>query len=1128
MSNTITITNRGDSSQSIGETNKLIARIAVLEDRLTKLTDKSSKQADMMGKGYASAEAKVKHFEKALKDASNVRMKFAALEGLQKASREFNVAKADFESSMQIGHNPGVVVDTVIEATKNLGAVRANEWAAEQTRQMSFAALQQDMITRSKEQLAVEQRLATERAAATQTTKMADHANQWNAEQSRMLQSKALQEDMIARSKEQIAVEQKLASARAATAQASKMADHVNAWNAEKAQLRESIDLRNELISRMSAQVAVEKQLGQEKQVEAAKRLGAERANQWAADQSRQMQSKAFQEDLIARSREHLVVEKQIAEAKSATTQASRAAEHANQWNAEQLRKFDQRQSSKGIQGRLSSEAEAERKAQQERAKDMIGRLGAWQQSPQRSTMSSQLFEWQQKEKQASDAARRQEMLERDAGAQEQQMRIARARELDAKYASRYMSESFNASSLRGTGTFDSENALKDRRSLLQDRKAGLSPGSESFQKTIDELRQIEVMLKRINAKPMKAVELGSAKALRQQIKYLEAEMAKIGAGQQWNRMNQQLSLAKHGLNEIAERSRNADRALSDAAQAPIGSFANVTYSLERAKHQLTLLTGGTREFLAQQHQVATLQTEWDQLNASVNRTTHAQREGGGVMQTMLGQATALLSSYAGAYQIIATITDEWKKQRDLKLEMSQMGRSMEDVLHRQAVNIGADNLGEAKVWARSNQRRKDNNRGFSASQEGMLDVLGYAMSSGASFDVAKRYALDAMEVSKGEAELAKERVLAGVSIAKKNNSKNLMAGMGQYDAAAQMAQGADNIAFIQNTMDKMAVVTNGTRNLNPMTSEQALEWFTTGTRVMTDSTGEETAGNIARAYVDMSDFNPKTKFKAKNGEILRTEQAKIDQLMAMRDFTDRMKFIAMPGNESLARQYEDSGRKGMPRNMLGVINSSQQWQKELRVSEAAIPAFADSEAFARKNATKLKTATPIDTAERDLQASDQFAKTAPEAQPFAKAVATWTDMFEGSRRVNFTGIDSIQRIASYRNRTAEVAGMMTASPGTSMERAEIIAMISETEKLRKREDWLGNSVAAKSLEGSRDVLVDMLEQLRKLNASVESAKNRPADRLTNVDPKLRVPPVPRVPIAIGKGTNDPFGMRKR
>lgn len=1072
MSNTITITNRGDSSQSIGETNKLIARIAVLEDRLTKLTDKSSKQADMMGKGYASAEAKVKHFEKALKDASNVRMKFAALEGLQQAAKEFKVAKVDFESSMQIGHNPGVVVDTVIEATKKLGAVRANEWAAEQTRQMSFAALQQDIITRSKEQVAIEQKLASERSA---------------------------------------------------TAQASKMADHVNAWNAEKSQLRESIDLRNELISRMSAQVAVEKQLGQEQQVEAAKRLGAERANQWAADQSRQMQSKAFQEDLIARAREQLVVEKQIAEAKSASTQASRAAEHANQWNAEQLRKFDQRQSSKGIQGRLSSEAEAEKLAQQQRNTDMVGRLGAWQQSPHRSTMSSQLFEWQQKEKQNEATARRQAMLDRDAGVQERQMRIARARELDAKYASRSMAESFNASSLRGTGTFDSENALKDRRSLLQDRKAGLSPSSESYQKTIDELRQIEVILKRINAKPMKAVELGSPKALRQQIKYLEAEMAKIGAGPQWDKLNAKLASAKTQLGGMQQKSRDAEKALSQAATAPMGSWVRLEFELEKAKKELSQLTYGTKEFLVQQDKVAGLQKDWDNVNSAINRTNKTQKDGNGIIMSAIGQVKTLAATYIGVHQVMTQITAEWEKQRAFELDANKKGVGIEAEMVRQAANVGAENLPQVQKWARANQPD------LLAKQADIIGLVGAAISSGEpDIQRAMKVTAAALKINVGDVQMANEMLQGGITIGRLNNSDNFESAFGQLRSSSKVSQAVDESEFIGNVTGKMAALTRGRKNLDGMTTERALEFITSASRIQVDRTGESSSTNMAAIFQRMDEFAPVAKKVLKDRSVSRIDQKSIDAFKAARSFDEKLEMLR--SNKAMGEQFIDKQRTGGPKELaFALVQNSQSTKNIMKEAADAVLPFKDAGIAFRQAVTDVNKAVPNLIVSRQMEASQEQARTGSETQLKASARAVWDSVWntsaDGTAPVNLSGLDVVERATSWTDRASWASQRKTGALKDGGN--EITDMVKSLKDIQTRNKDAGNMDAARSLDAQLKALQTIAEKLDELNAQVAAGRQGHHAVPRNVAP-ARVPPVPRVPIAVGVKSGDPFGMRKR
>jgi hypothetical protein len=1024
MSNTITITNRGDSSQSIGETNKLIARIAVLEDRLTKLTDKSSKQADMMGKGYASAEAKVKHFEQALKSATSVTTKYKALEGLQAAVREFKVAKADFESSMQLGHNPGIVIDAVVESTKKLGAVRANEWSAEQSRQMSFAALQQDIISRSKEQLAIEQRLANERAS---------------------------------------------------TAQASKMSDHANAWNAEKSQLREAAALRQDIINRMTAQVAIEQQMTQSKAIESVKQLSAAQANAWNAEQMRLHESKLLRDDIISR---------------------------------------------------LNAQVATERKLEQQKAVDITGRLGAWQQSPQRSTMSSQLFDWQQKEKQAADAARRQEMLDRDAGVRERQMRIARARELDAKYGSRSVAESFDASNRRGVGMFDSENALKDRRSLLQDRKAGLSPSSESYQKTIDELRQIEAMLKRINAKPMKAVELGSPKALQQQIKYLQAEMAKIGAGPQWDNLNAKLAAAKTQLGGMQQKSRDAEKALSQAATAPMGSWVRLEFELEQAKKELSLLTYGTKEFIAQQAKVAGLQKDWDNVNTAVNKTNKSQSEGSSLLTSLVGQAKSFALTYVGIHQTAQMITTEFNKHREFQLESAKYAAELNRELLKQAPNIDIENVPEVKQFAIANAER------LLADPKDVAHLVGVAQSSSAkTLKGAIAGAEASLLMTLGDVAQSEELITGGLMIASLNNSENSKAALGQLRTTSKVSLATDEAQFIGNVLPAITGLSRSTKNVDGITTEQSLELVGAFSRIMGDREGSTTNTNLMSMRTSFDDFNPVRKKKLKDGKISILDQATIDAFNAERDLFARRQM--MIDNHELGNQFLNLQKRGGPRNLaqawLHPTASDQRFMKE---SQDAIPSFAAGERVFESVVKQARDQNPGLVARQGRSSATVAALSADRVALPGEARAGWDSIWNGDEKnkaLNLTGLDWIARMeagnAMGSQRRKRVDEGLPVNEGDTYR--------TGVEYLLKREQRMGGgsdtSLAnIKVLEAMLRSMDAVKQGIDELNAQVAAGRQGPNAAPRRAAPGAQAPPVPRVPIAQGVQRGDPFGMRKR
>ncbi len=862
MSNTITITNRGDSSQSIGETNKLIARIAVLEDRLTKLTDKSSKQADMMGKGYASAEAKVKHFEKALKDASNVRMKFAALEGLQKASREFKVAKADFESSLKIG-------------------------------QMSDGG--------------------------------------------------------------------------------------------------------------------------------------------------------------------------------------------------------------------------------------MVGRLSAWQQSNKPSPMIAQLDAYKSQQQDQEAAARRQAMLERDAGVQERQMRIARARELDAKYSLRASDEKSYANSRPGVEIFNSESTIKARRALLQERKNNLPSEGDDFQKTITELREIDKLLKRINAKPMKAVELGSPKALRQQIKYLEAEMAKIGAGPQWDKLNAKLASAKTQLGGMQQKSRDAEKALSQAATAPMGSWVRLEFELEKAKKELSQLTYGTKEFLAQQAKVAGLQKDWDNVNSAINRTNKTQKDGNGIIMSAIGQVKTLAATYIGVHQVMTQITAEWEKQRAFELDANKKGIGIEAEMVKQAANVGAENLPQVQKWARANQPD------LLAKQADIIGLVGAAISSGEpDIQRAMKVTAAALKINVGDVQMANEMLQGGITIGRLNNSDNFESAFGQLRSSSKVSQAVDESEFIGNVTGKMAALTRGRKNLDGMTTERALEFITSASRIQVDRTGESSSTNMAAIFQRMDEFAPVAKKVLKDRSVSKIDQKSIDAFKAARSFDEKLEMLR--SNKAMGEQFIDKQRTGGPKELaFALVQNSQSTRNIMKEAADAVLPFKDAGIAFRQAVTDVNKAVPNLIVSRQMEAGQEQARTGSETQLKASARAVWDSVWnasaDGTAPVNLSGLDVVERATSWTDRASWASQRKTGALKDGGN--EITDMVKSLKDIQTRNKDAGNMDAARSLDAQLKALQTIAEKLDELNAQVAAGRQWHHAVPRNVAP-ARVPPVPRVPIAVGVKSGDPFGMRKR
>lgn len=978
MSNSIDIKYRADTSQSVVATDKLLARITKLEGQLSTAVGKSSKVGSALGKSYADAEARVKHFEKALKSATSVTTKYRALEGLQAAVRAFKVAKADFEDSMKVGHDPGLAIDSVAQATSRLSAAQTN------------------------------------------------------------------------------------------------------AWNAEQSQLRASASLRQDIISRMTAQVALEKQLTQDKAVASVKELATVQANAWNSEQSRLREAAALRQDIISRLTAQVALEKQV--------------------------------------------------AQQSAMQDHIAGSGVRFGPGSRHTDPQ--FTKPEDIRDSNNKVLRDDITARINADTEQRRR--RGRELDQKYASRYINMEHDATSRRGKNVFDSEATLTDRRSLLNDRMQKASPDSLAYKNMLAELTQIEAALKRIkdlqkqatsSSKPMAAVELGSTKALTQQIKYLKSEMAKVGAGPQWDALNAKLAKAETELDSMAAKASTAKKALSDAATAPTGSWMRLGYELEQAKAELGKLTFGTKEFLAQQSKVAGLQKAWDNVNTAVNKTNKSQKEGGGVLDSVLGQAKTLAATYIGIHQTVQLVTEEWEKQRAFELDANRKGLGIEGEMVRQAANIGAENLPAVKKWARDNQVD------LLATQQELIGLVGAAISSGEpDVNKAQKAVAAALRINVGDAQMANEMLQGGLTIGRINNSDDYEAAFGQLRSSSKVSQAVNEAEFIGNVTGKMAALTRGRKNMDGMTSERALEFITSASRIQVDRTGEASSTNMAAIFQRMDEFMPERKKKLKDKTESRVDQATIDAFVAARTFDEKLTLLQ--SNKDLGNQFIDKQRTGGPKELAFALIQNNKATKDImkEAADAVLP-FNQARAVFGQEQNAVRAAVPNRIAARQREAGVEQARTEDRTQLMASARATWDSVWnasaDGTAPANLAGIDKVERLTSFMDRSSWESQRQA---GTLKDGGnEVTDMMKSLKDIRDRNERVGNTDAVKSLEAQLKALKTIADKLDELNAQVAAGKNAPPPAARPVAPAAQAPPVPRMPaMNLNARGGDVFGWFKK
>jgi hypothetical protein len=663
-----------------------------------------------------------------------------------------------------------------------------------------------------------------------------------------------------------------------------------------------------------------------------------------------------------------------------------------------------------------------------------------------------------------------------------------------------------------------SYDALREAIEKTKKARDGAKVGSEEYEFQAAKLAKLDAYYKRLtasmetNAKAAKKQKYevraagDSMEGLAKQIEYLETKQKKVGAGDEFNRLSGIIAKLQARLKAMQADAAKAGESLSKGAIAAAGSFNRLDYELKKAKEDLKGLAEGTKEFLAQQAKVAGLQAQWNKLDATINKSAKATKETSGIMGTLGGQAKSLVATYVGMHEIVSQITQEWEKQRNFQLAIAAKGQGIEGALVGQAANIGADNMPMVQNWARGNQVD------MFGKQEDIINLVGAAISSGAGdIQEAMGAVSAAMKMAVGNAEIAQQMLLGGMTVARLNNSNDQEAALGQLRSSSKASQATDETQFIENVLGKMAALTRGRKNLDGMTTERSLEYITAASRIQADTTGDSSSTNMQSIFQRMDEFVPEAKKVLKDKSESRVDKATIDAFKKARTFDEKLALLQ--SNKDLGNQFVDRQRTGGPKELaFALIQNNAATQKIMQESKDAVLSIQESAKFFREETVKIAAAVPNLAIKKESDARQEQAVTGSKDTLMATARAEWDSIWNGNGErsaIPLTGWDFGKRMRSGMDRSAwaEQRRVGTLNDGGN----EVTDMAKSIRQLIKEEDLAGNKASADSLKAQLTALEKIAVQLEMLNAKVGAAPPPAVGR-----------PVPIRPAPVARPANVP------
>lgn len=627
----------------------------------------------------------------------------------------------------------------------------------------------------------------------------------------------------------------------------------------------------------------------------------------------------------------------------------------------------------------------------------------------------------------------------------------------------------------------------------------------QRYRKELELARQAEAAFKKASSgggKTFRKVSANSEEGLQNQIGFLEKKRSAMGPGAEFDKLNGIIAKLQVRLKAVRGDAKKAGEALSEAATAPIGSFKRVEYELKKAKDQLELLTYGTKEYIQQSKKVDEIAAAYRKLDKDINKVVKAQKESGGLMGTISGQAKTLVMTYVGMHEVVSQITQEWEKQRQIQLDIANRSLTFDQEIVRQSANIGSKDIDAVKKWAIGNQGD------LLMGKKDIVRLVGTAKSGGAeNTQEAMQVVRAAAKVALGNSEVAEQMLQGGLILARLNNSKNFEAAFGQLRSASQVSQSVDESEFISNAMPRVAAMMQDRINTKGMSSKDAVAWAAVASRLLPKQTAEESSTLMANVVQKMDQWTPEREKKLKDKTVSKVDQATIDAFKAAKTFEGRLEVVR--SSEEMMKQWINAQKGGNPQDLgLMLIRNSDATSKIIAEAKNAIPEFKDGAEIFKQAAMDIRAAVPNLVADLTASAKSEQATSGDMVTAEANARKQWDAIWNGGTDVNgnkvspvnLTGWDAGVRMQMWDDRRAQRWARGVGRGDASGN--DVTDMIDSLRPLIKFEAEAGNKTAAGQLQAQLEALNIIAEEIQRLNRNVE---NRPA-----APPVNRAPALPR------------------
>ena len=360
------------------------------------------------------------------------------------------------------------------------------------------------------------------------------------------------------------------------------------------------------------------------------------------------------------------------------------------------------------------------------------------------------------------------------------------------------------------------------------------------------------------------------------------------------NKMVQVLDRLESKFDKQEKQLQKISDTSKKSADAAAGSFNKLEQELKQAEAALKGLTVGTAAFDAQKKKVTELASAFSKVKTEVKG---ASGELGGIMSKGVAQLAQVAGGMQALHMLGQALVAELEKVKQLRLDAATTTRSVEQSIAAMALNIGADNVAEAR------QLIEQKSPEFGVTQEGLANLIASAISGGAK-DLQEAVNLSelTLKLTAGDAQKAAPIMSGMLTLASTTGNRNFGQVLGQLSQFQEAARGEDLATSINNMSTAMAAANARGERVQALGGERTLELSSVISQVLQDPRMSVTGTTLRQMVQNMDTFIPQAEATLDDGTKSTLDAGTIAAFNQLNTIDARMK--TMRSNAELAKQF--------------------------------------------------------------------------------------------------------------------------------------------------------------------------------------------------------------------------------